>query len=291
MKQSVFFVSGNEAALAGHAAALIISEAWRAVSSRGRFTFALSGGRSPRMLYRKLSVGIEPGLMKRHGIPVAGKPGRNGLIRMPWQETLIFWVDERCVPPDHPESNYRMAKETLLDTPSIAENRIFRMPCGEYHPEKAAEAYEETVRRVLCCRNSWKSIEIPAFDLIVLGLGEDGHTASLFPGDSKALKELRRLVIAVEAPHARPPLPRLSMTLPLMNRTRTVLFYTEGEKRAKLAEAIVNNTAPAGLPAGMVKPASGNLYWFTVLPSAPKPSRDPTNPEDKHREFVRQRLL
>ncbi|MBM3163660.1 MAG: 6-phosphogluconolactonase [Chlorobi bacterium] len=266
MTTSLPFITGNEAEVTGHAAALIISEAWRAVSRRGRFTFVLSGGRSPRPLYRKLASGVSLELMRLHDLPCTENPEEDDLIHMPWKKTLIFWGDERCVPPSHPESNYRLAKETLLDAPGIEEARVFRIP-GELYPHhKAAESYEETIRKVFGCRDDKKSPEIPAFDLMVLGLGEDGHTASLFPEDRKNLEETRRLVVAVETPHGQPRIPRLSITLPLINRARTVLFFTEGKKRAELAKKIRSGTASAVLPAGMVKPASGNLFWFTVLP-------------------------
>lgn len=273
MKTPASFFAGSEPEITGHAAALIVSRAWLAVASRGRFTFVLSGGRSPRPLYLKLAAGVEEELMYLHDFPVPAcqeperaETIRDGLIRMPWNKTLFFWGDERCVPPDHPDSNYMLAQKTLLDASGIARNHIFRMPCNEATPEEAAKTYEETIRTVSGCRGSETSLKTPVFDLIVLGLGEDGHTASLFPDDPEALNEPRRLVVAVKAPQAHPRVPRLTMTFPLINHAETVLFFTEGEKRAALAETIMAGKAPSSLPAGMVKPRSGNLYWFISIP-------------------------
>ncbi|MCF8382967.1 MAG: 6-phosphogluconolactonase [Chlorobium sp.] len=273
MNTTASFFAGSEPEVAGHAAAIIISEAWRAVASRGRFTFVLSGGRSPRMLYRKLAAGVEAQLMRLHDIPVPACPEpvyaervQEDLIRMPWHKTLVFWGDERCVPPDHPDSNYLMAKETLLDASGIAPDHIFRMPCNGANPEETAKAYEETIRTVSGCRDTGTFRKTPVFDLMVLGLGEDGHTASLFPDDPETLNEPQRLVVAVKAPQANPRVPRLTLTLPLINHSETILFFTAGEKRAVLAEAIRAGKAPSSLPAGMVKPRSGRLFWFISLP-------------------------
>ena len=260
------FITGTEAAITTHAAALVISEAWRAVSSRRQFSLVLAGGHTPRQLYRKLSAGISPEIMMLHDIPPAGTPRQDGLIRIPWHETLIFWGDERCVPPDHPDSNYRMAKETLLGSPGIHDNRVFRMN-GELRPaEKGAEIYEKTIRAALGPEIMATSHNEPVFDLMILGLGEDGHTASLFPGDQDTLDESHRLVVAVKTPETPPRVPRMTMSLPLINRTRTVLFYTEGTRRLKLARAIAERKAPCNLPACRVQPASKRIFWFISLP-------------------------
>jgi len=273
MKTPASFFAGSEPEVTGHAAAIIISCAWQAVASRGRFTFVLSGGRSPRPLYRKLAAGVEAELIRRHGIPVPScheperaKTVQDGLFRMPWDKTLFFWGDERCVPPDHPDSNYLLAKETLLDAPGIAPDHIFRMPCNGATPEVAAKTYEETIRTVTDCQGSGSFRKTPVFDLILLGLGDDGHTASLFPGDPETLNEARRLVVAVKAQHAKSGVPRLTMTLPLINNAETVLFFTAGEKRAALAETIKTGKAPSALPAGMVNPLSRRLFWFISTP-------------------------
>ena len=266
MTAATSFAAGTEAAITSHAAALVISEAWLAVASRKQFSLVLAGGRSPRQLYRKLSAGIAPEIMMLHDIPPAGTPGQDGLIRIPWRETLIFWGDERCVPPDHPDSNYRMAKETLLGSPGIHDSRVFRMN-GEVQPaEKGAEIYEETVRAALGPEITATLHNEPVFDLMILGLGEDGHTASLFPGDRETLNESHRLVVAVKAPETPPRVPRMTMTLQLINRTRTVLFYTEGAHRLKLAREIAGRKAPCNLPACRVQPAGRRIFWFISLP-------------------------
>ncbi|NTV08257.1 MAG: 6-phosphogluconolactonase [Chlorobium limicola] len=271
-EKNPFFITGNEAGITEYAAGLIISKAWQAAADRGRFTVALSGGRSPRSLYRKLATGVGPELMRRYDIPVpdCAVPMQDNLIVMPWSRTLIFWGDERCVSPDHPDSNYRMAAETLLDAPGIAPAHVFGMPCGQrYLPAEAAKLYENRIREAFNCRKTGTADNIPVFDLILLGLGDDGHTASLFPGDTDALNESNSLVIAVNVPEATPP-ERLTMTLPLINRAKTVIFFTSGEKRAELAGKIIRKSVSPNLPAGMVRPSNGKLFWFISVPSSLK---------------------
>jgi len=277
MKHDDDFFMGSENDITGHAAALIVSEAWRAVAERGRFVLVLSGGRTPAGLYRKLASGIEPELPDRLGIPVP-KPAEaflEGLIIMPWTQTLLFWGDERCVSQDHPDSNYRMARETLLDAPATEGVKAFRMPCDDLPPHEAAKKYEHTIRTILGDTETPGSEIIPVFDFILLGLGEDGHTASLFPGDRATLEETQRLVVAVTPALATPPVPRLTLTLPLINRAKTICFLTSGAKRAAMAEAIRKNTAPVSWPACLVRPLNGRIVWFISLPSPDSPRRSP----------------
>lgn len=263
------YFTGNSAEIAEHAAALTVFEAWKAVSERGMFSFVLSGGRSPIALYRKLASGVEQEIMQRYGfrVPESTETLHDGHCLMPWKHTRIFWGDERCVPPEDAQSNYRTAKESLLDHCDIDPGQIFRMPCGQLDPAKAAQIYEQTILSVVGCSGTGLLPDLPVFDLILLGLGEDGHTASLFADDREALEESRRIVIAVAGTQGNPPVPRLTMTLHVINRARTVFFITEGKKRAAMTKAIVENSSPADWPAGRIRPVNGRRYWFISIPS------------------------
>lgn len=205
----------------------------------GRFTIALSGGSTPRRLYEIL--GAEP-----HA------------SRIPWEQWHVFWGDERCVPPDHPESNYRMAREALLDRAPIPQAQVFRMR-GENPPHQAAAEYEQSLRKVFPERD-------PVFDLILLGIGEDGHTASLFH-DTEALNEENRLVVANWVP----PLGahRITFTLPLINAARNVVFLvTEGSKAEAVRQSLESRPGNQIVPAALVRPTDGSLHWFLTADAA-----------------------
>ena len=222
-------------------AGLISGLARAAVRDRGRFTMALAGGNTPRPLYRNL-----------------GRPPYREKI--PWDHCHLFWGDERWLPADDPAGNYAMVRETLLNSVRIPEQNIHRMVTELANPAAGAAAYEETLRR------SFPDIgpnDYPALDLILLGMGTDGHTASLFPG-SDALAD-RGWVVPVEYPLADPPVPRLTMTLPLINRARCVLFLVAGEKKKKVVESIRRDpeTAARIYPAARVRPR-GRLIWAVV---------------------------
>jgi 6-phosphogluconolactonase len=225
----------DAAALAVEAAALVIEHARAAVALRGRFTLALSGGATPRATYERLA---EP-------------PERD---RMPWDRTWMFFGDERCVPPDHPESNYLMASETLLSKVPVPTSQVFRMRGESEDPEAAATEYARTLATVFGTRRG----EMPRFDLILLGFGVDGHTASLFPG-SPALKEVFRSVAAVHAAAAAIP-QRLTLTYPVLNAAACVAFLGSGAEKAKVVKAMLGERA--ALPAAMVQPTDGTLLWI-----------------------------
>ena len=203
------------------------------VRSHGSFSVALSGGNTPRTLYRLLSTRF-----------------RN---QIPWTKVHIFWGDERYVPLAHPQSNYRMARETLLDTvPCPAEN-VHQMPTELPNPDDAAREYEKTLR-------SYFSKDWPHFDLVLLGLGEEGHTASLFPG-SPALNETKRWVVAVKAP-AEPPL-RLTLTLPALTEAASIYFLVTGSNKAQaLHDVLTGSPAPKIYPASGVRSARGRVIWW-----------------------------
>jgi 6-phosphogluconolactonase len=220
-------------AVARAAAEELAGAASRAVAARGRFTLALSGGSTPRRLYALLA-----------------DPGAPYRARVPWDRTHVFFGDERPVPPDHPESNYRMARETLLDHVPVASVHRIR---GE--DPAAADAYEAELRRFFGIAPGGAP---PRLDLVLLGLGPDGHTASLFPGTA-AVGETRRWVASPFVP--RLGTRRVTLTLPVLDRARAVLFLVSGaEKAAALARVIGAAPGAAALPAGLVRPEGGAVF-------------------------------
>ena len=206
----------------------------QAIRDRGRYTVALSGGNTPRGLHHEL-------VTKHSG-------------RLSWDKVFFFWGDERHVPPDFPESNYRMAKETLLSKLSIPGNHIFRMPGELPDAEQGAAIYEQTLREVF----SRTPGEFPRFDFILLGLGPEGHTASLFP-NTKALAENRRWVVgnwvAVHSTW------RITCTYPVFNQGANVMFLVEGSEKAEIVRTALH-VPSAHLPCQAVKPTNGELMWY-----------------------------
>lgn len=212
-----------------------------AVRQHGRFSVALSGGSTPKSLYSLL----------------ASKPAGT----VPWGETLFFFGDERHVPPDHPDSNYRMANEAMLSLVAVP-NNVYRIAAEDPDAALAAQRYESTLRQVF----QREGTEIPRFDLILLGIGPDGHTASLFP-HSSALHENSRLVVAnwVEKFQT----DRITFTFPVLNSAAKVLFLVSGRDKASAMEAIFNpNSDPDEFPAKRVHPASGEVLWFVAEDAA-----------------------
>lgn len=228
-----------------------------AIASRGMFSLVLSGGSTPQPVYRQLSRD-------------AGA--------LPWSQVHVFWGDERCVPPGDPQSNFGSARETLLENVPIPEANIYRIK-GELPANEAAEDYQH---RISIFFNShpalpWsetRSGEVPAFDLVLLGMGSDGHTASLFPG-SFALQESLRWVVGV--PHSRPPRPevdRVSFTLPLINAASNVLFLVSGESKAHILNQVLADDDRQALPAQQIQPVSGRLVWMVDEQAASMLSED-----------------
>jgi 6-phosphogluconolactonase len=213
--------------LARAAAARFTASAREAIAERGRFVVALAGGSTPRPAYERLAS--EP--FSRH---------------IDWARVHVFWSDERCVPPDDPGSNYRMAREALLRRVPIPDQNVHRVR-GEQLPDRAASSYQAELSSVL---------KGDRFDLILLGMGADGHTASLFPGTS-VLNERRALVRAVYPDPGRGW--RVTLTLPVINAARQVLFLVVG---AEKAAALAGMRAGRRLPAGRVRPADGELIWL-----------------------------
>ncbi len=206
-------------------------------SERNRFTIALSGGSVMRILASALKI------------PSAAK-------LIDWQAWHVFWADERCVPVTSPDNNFGAAFEQLFRHVAVPHNQLFHAD-ATLDPAAAAIASETMLAQVFQPERG----AIPRFDLIVLGIGPDGHTASLFPGHSALDETLRWVVPVFNAP--KPPPTRLTMTLPLINNARHVFFAAYGaEKSAILSQVLSNETAHAGLPAHRIRPASGTLHWF-----------------------------
>jgi 6-phosphogluconolactonase len=216
-----------------------IAEAARqAVEERGRFSWALSGGSTPRDLYRSL----------------ASEAWRD---RMPWPAIHFFWGDERHVPPDHPDSNFRMAREAMLDAVPVPPENIHRIHAEEPDAQRAAAEYEATLRVFFGLTSGDESGGWPRFDLILLGLGKDGHTASLFPG-SPAVHERERLVVApwVESQRTF----RITLTPPVLNQARRAIFLVAGEDKAEAVHEVIRGERnPDRYPAQVVE---GNCLWM-----------------------------
>jgi 6-phosphogluconolactonase len=226
----------SPAAVAEAAGRFFIAAATAAVAARGRFTVALSGGSTPEVLYRWLAA-----------------PERAAQVN--WPRVEVFFGDERCVPPDDPASNYGTAREALLSRVPLPPGNVHRV-LGELPPEEAASAYERELGGVFYG-------EQPRFDLILLGMGDDGHTASLFPGMS-ALQERGRWCVATAVPaYVKPSVPRVTLTFPALNAARNVAFLVTGQgKAARVAEALSQAGEGSLLPAAQVNPSSGALTWL-----------------------------
>ena len=227
-------IAVNAEELASMAAECFVSTAAESVARRGRFAVAISGGSTPREMHRMLAA------------PPA-------LAAIPWAKVHLFWVDERCVPADDPRSNFGTARKDFLSRVPIPEKNLHPIQ-GEFPSERGAEDYELELIRFFHLGEG----EFPAFDLVFLGIGADGHTASLFPGDG-ALHEEKRRVVAVQGGVPAPD--RITMTLPVLNRARRIVFLAVGREKAETVKAVMSADLPA-LPAGMIRPLEGELLWL-----------------------------
>ena len=210
-----------------------------AIGAQGRFSVALSGGSTPKNLYSLLA--------SNYG-------------EFPWNRTFLFFGDERHVPPTDPESNYRMVSESLLSKIAIPASNVFRVQAENSEAAAAAADYEAQLRTFF----ELKPTQFPRFDLILLGMGPDGHTASLFP-DSEGLKEQSKLVIAnwVEKFKTH----RISLTFPVLNRAAEVIFLASGPDKAEMLRQVLEGKTPEGkntppFPAQQVQPQDGTLLWM-----------------------------
>jgi len=220
--------------LANQAAEIFVANARRSVWKRGRFAAAISGGSTPRRMHTLLAT--EPFV---HNIP--------------WGKTDIFWVDERCVSHDSNESNYGSAKQDFIDAVPIPPAQVHFIPAS-LSLQASVDNYQKTLNDFF----SSGSTSPPRFDLIYLGMGSDGHIASLFPSQ-KALDEKDRWVVAVKG--GNPNVDRISMTIPLLNQARNIVFMITGQKKAKTVRAVLEGRKK-GLPALKIRPLNGNLVWL-----------------------------
>jgi 6-phosphogluconolactonase len=236
--------SAAEMALAS--AQLFAAKVEKAVATRGIARVAMSGGSTPQATFKLLA-----------------DPAGPFVSTVPWDKVQIFWVDERCVGPDDPESNYGVARDLLLSKVAIPEANVFRME-GELDPEEAASRYESTLRNVM----KLEGAESPAFDLVTLGIGPDGHTASLFP-NTAGLDEMGRLVIANHVPQK--DVWRISLTWAVINHAAEVVFEVEGASKTDiLAEVLTGPRDPERLPAQLIRPSNGKLLFLLDEAAAQK---------------------
>ncbi len=221
----------NKQALIDRATKLVMESSEAAIAStQGRFTIALAGGNTPKPLYEALAT-----------------------QKLPWEQIQVFWGDERYVPPNHPDSNQRMARQAWLDLVPIPQANIHPMPTAANDPFLDAQNYEQELRQFFQVSES----ALPTFDLILLGMGDDGHTASLFP-HTDALKVSDRLVTVGNKENQ----PRLTFTVPLINQARRVVFLVSGSsKRPALAEIFAHKASGVDYPARLIQP-QGELWWL-----------------------------
>ncbi len=206
----------------------------QAVSARNRFTVALSGGSLPTLL----------------SPPLVTEPLRD---KIDWSKWHVFWADERCVPLTHPDSNYRLAREALFDYVNIPTTQIYPID-DTLAPAAAAAAYQNKLAHLFGPPEN----NPPRFDLILLGMGHDGHTASLFPDHPLLLEKKAWVAAVVDSP--KPPPERITLTLPVLNQARQVVFMATGAEKAEALAAIINGTGQ--FPAQQVHPSHGSLHWF-----------------------------
>jgi len=229
----------------------VMDIAGSAVMNRGYCTLVLAGGSTPRLLYEMLA---DPA--------IAGQ--------MPWHKCHIFWGDERWLASTHPQSNFAMAHKALLSKVDIPVQNIHRMPTDLPSPQAAAENYEEHLRDFFQrispspMTSSGRDAGLPRFDLVILGMGPDGHTASLFPG-AETLTEKKKWVAAVPGGLGSPPTPRITLTLPVLNQARNVFFLIAGNRKRKVLNLIQTKPeeAAAIYPAARIRP-DGNLVWIVA---------------------------
>jgi 6-phosphogluconolactonase len=227
-------------------AQLFAARVEQAVAARGIARIAISGGSTPKATFKILA-----------------DPAQPFLATVPWSKIQLYWVDERCVGPDDPDSNFGMTRDLLLSKTPIPPENVYRME-GELDPEQAASRYESVLR------NSMKleGAESPAFDLLALGMGPDGHTASLFP-HTPALNEMGRLVVANHV--AQKETWRISLTWPVINHAHEVVFEVEGASKTDvLAEVLTGPRDPERLPSQLIRPANGKLLFLLDEAAAAK---------------------
>ena len=253
------FKDGDE--LAAHAADHIVQSAQEAIRVRGRAMVALAGGSTPKKSYRLL----------------AQSPRRD---RMDWAHTYLFFGDERFVPRDDPSSNFAMVQETLLEPASVPAGRVFPVPT---HIESAAAAAREYAATLTRTFGVVEGGDPPRFDLILLGLGDDGHTASLFPG-AASLGVTDRWVVASPPGTLPPPVERITLTFPVLNAAREILFLVVGQNKAEaLQDVLEGRLGRAERPATAVCPVDGLVTWLVDEAAAGRLTRRPSESRSQER--------
>jgi len=226
-------------ALSRAAAEHFLETAQAAVKARGKARIAISGGSTPKRTFALLANPAEPFLKA-----------------MPWGQIELDWVDERCVPPDHPDSNYRMTCEAMLDKVPLKPEQVFRIE-GELEPDAAAARYESTIR----AQFRLEGAEVPQFDVLALGMGDDGHTASLFP-HTAALHELGRIAVANHVPQQKESW-RVTLTRPVIVEAAEVFFLIGGKDKADPLHRVLQGPYdPETLPSQLIQPKSGRLLYL-----------------------------
>lgn len=229
----------------------IMKIAIESLAQKGFCTMVLAGGKTPQLTYQLMGEALK-------------------YERMPLQHIHFFWGDERWLPESHPESNFFMVNETLLARVSVPLQNIHRIHTGFANPETGAEKYEKHLRDFFRKKSPAAKadlvvdLSVPRFDLILLGMGIDGHTASLFPG-SDLLQEKKKWVAAVPRGSGSPPVGRITLTLPVINGAANILFLIAGERKKEILHTILTNPAEAEnlYPAARIKP-DGNLVWMVA---------------------------
>jgi len=237
----------NAGELARAAATEFVNRAVTAVRANGLFSVALSGGTTPKSVYSLLAS--DPSLR----------------TQVPWDRIHFFWGDERHVPPDHPDSNYRMAREAMLASVPVPAANIHRIKSEYSDAQSAADEYEQVLRAFFALAPE----ALPRFDLVLLGMGPDGHTASLFPG-TDALGERKRLVVAnwVEKFNAF----RITMTLRVLNNAASVIFFVSGAEKAAVLREVLEGER-GRFPSQLIQPTDGSLLWLVDAAAWPKRER------------------
>ncbi len=230
--------------LARELASTVLGMIKKASLSGEEFNIALSGGSTPKILFRQLA-----------NLP-------DSKDRSTWEKAFFYWVDERCVPPDHPESNYRMTNDTLLQDLPIPSGNVFRMR-GEDDPNKEVIRYSKLLYSQLPLQK-----ELPVFDLILLGMGTDGHTASIFPDQMNLLESEELCAVGY---HPETEQARITLTGNVINQAKNIFFLVTGNDKAEVLEGILGNVSPNLVyPASHIDPPNGTLKWYLDAPAASK---------------------
>jgi 6-phosphogluconolactonase len=248
-----YYVDPTPEAVNRRAAQYFVDGIRSAAGARGKARIALSGGNTPK-----------------HTFELLAEPSESYREQIPWEKLELYWVDERCVPPDHPDSNYRMTREALLDKVPLNQNQIFRIQ-GELEPEEAAAKYEFDIRQSFRLEGA----ELPCFDMVQLGMGPDGHTASLFP-HTQGLHEIMRIAIANHV--ANKDAWRVTLTWPVIDQARDVFFLIEGADKVDALKAVfLGSYDPETYPSQLIRPASHRITLFLDTAAAvalPPPQAD-----------------